>query len=327
MAADYTSGSASSFSDLLTALEAFLTTVGGWAAQAGPAASGSWLAQRILTKGDLVYRFVVNTAEPSFYCIGATGVGGGTTTGDSPYSVKLSSPNLAPIVFPITYEIFWNDTPEEVYVVISYGGNKYQHLNFGESAEPSIGGTGAWLTASIRGDYSIHTDTNYSKVFLASSINAGDQYIFSTPYSGLALGYFIEGSGYSYMTSMLHCGLEGTGWKYPSGSTTVSALNQPFNTDLLMSLPSTFNEANVLVPIHTAVVRTDGLQTIAVSLRHARYVRIDNITPGEVITYGGDQWKVFPLYAKNVVERNGVGWATGTNHSGTLGVALRYPGV
>lgn len=327
MAADYASGSAASFSDLLTALEAFLTTYGGWSAQAGPAASGDVLAQRILTKGDLVYRFAVNTAEPSFYCTGATGVSGTDTTGDAPFSVKMSSPNLSPITFPVTYELFWNDNPEEVYVVIAYGGNKYQHLNFGQSDQPGLGGTGAWVTGSVRGDYDISSDVNYSKVFMNASVGGhGTDYIQSAPLSGFALGFFFEAASVGYAASMVHHGLDGGGWAYPY-SNSVGDLHQPWNTDLLMALPSSYNEAEVLVPIHTTVQRPDSVSSLALSLRHARYMRLDNVTPGQTITYGGEQWKCYPLYSKNVVERNGVGWTTGADHSGTVGVAIRYPGA
>lgn len=328
MAADYTSGSASSFSDLLTALEAFLTTVGGWTGQAGPAASGDFAAQRILSKGTMVYRFATRISFAGFYCMAATGIAGTNTTGDAPFNVKMATMNLATLTFPITYEIFWNDTPEEVYIVISYGGNKYQHMNFGQSDQPGIGGTGSWLTASIRGDNPTETDVNYSTCFMfGQDDGSGDQYLEVQPYAGLSLGYFFDShTGYSYPLSLLHCGLDTAGtWRHPEGS--ITGLRTRWNTDLIMALPSTYNEAEVLVPIQAAVQRPDDLQSLILSLRHARYMRMDNVTPGQVITYGGDQWKCYPMYAKNTVNRNGVSWPTGAQHSGTMGVAIRYPGV
>lgn len=328
MAADYTSGSASSFADLLTALEAFLTTVGGWTGQAGPAASGDFNAQRILSKGDMVYRFATRISVAGFYCIPATGISGSNTTGDAPFGVKMAQMYLATMTFPITYEIFWNDTPEEVYIVISYSGNKYQHLHFGESDQAGIGGTGAWLSGSIRTDNPTETDTNYSTCFITDSDSGeGTQYIYPTPYAGVSLGYFIDPSGgYSYPVSQVHCGLDDAGsWRHLNDAT--KGLRGPWNTDLLMSLPSTYNEAEVLISIHSAVQRPDNVRTLILSLRHARFMRIDNVDPGQIITYGGDQWKCYPMYAKNTVNRNGVDWSTGAQHSGTLGVAIRYPGV
>lgn len=327
MAADYTSGSASSFSDVMTALENFLV-LNGWTAQAGPAAGGGYLAQRILSKGLMVYRLAVGSGStPEFHVMGATGISGSATTGDAPSSVRMVSSPRAPITFPINYEIFWNDTPEEVYVVIAYGGNKYQHINFGTSDQPGIGGTGAWITGSARGNGG-SMDINYGKVFINYSAGgSGDAYMQVTPYGGFGCGFFLEVGYTGNQGSFIHCGLEGAdSWRQPSG--TVGQLTkEPKGTDLLAWLPSQYNEAEVLLPIFGVQSRTDGLQTIVLSPRHSRFCRIDNQEPGSIITYGGDQWKVYPLYAKNVTERNGIGWATGTDHSGTFGVAIRYPGA
>lgn len=328
MAADYTSGSAASFADLQTAIEAFLTTTAGYTAAAGPAAGGGIDAQRLWTKGDLVIR-VACQGTTALYFMGATGTGGGTSTGDAPTSVKLGSPAGGLIAFPFTYEIFWNDTPEEFYVVISYGGNKYQHINWGESDVPDVGGTGMWITGSYKGNADLTNATYAPNMFMGPyKDNDGGGYAPAiTAYGGPSGGFFLHSSSPAYGSSFFHCGLDGTSWRFNNNSTAGEITENKNSGDLLMAMPSLFNEAEVLLPIYAIVRHTDGVFTIGAVMRHARVMRIDNVTPGEIITYGSDQWKCFPLYAKNVAQRNGMPWATGAPHSGTFGVALRYPGV
>lgn len=331
MASAITSGSASSFSDILTALESFLTTH-GWTAQAGPAAAGNFLAQRILSKSGLVARFAVDNqvAIKGLWMRPATGISAGTTTGDAQDWVCLKDNPRAPVTFPVTYEIYWNDTPEEVYLIVSYGGNKYQHLNFGKSDQPDIGGTGMWATGAVAGGM-VPDTSNSGKVYISyNNSSQADDYIYVTPYAGWGLGYFMEGNGYSYSycTSYIHNALDGTArWSRGIDTQAVGSIYPFNNNNLLMVLPSAFNEAEILLPIMPLVRRPDTLWTITAALKHARHCRIDNQEPGDIITYGGDQWKLYPLYAKNVAQRNGASWTTGADHSGTLGVAIRYPGA
>ena len=68
-------------------------------------------------------------------------------------------------------------------------------------------------------------------------------------------------------------------------------------------------------------------QTIVASLAHARYCRLDNLVAGQVITFGPEAWKVYPMHARNDQQRDGVAWGTGSQHSGTFGVAIRYTGL
>ena len=333
MASASTSGSASSFADVQTAIINFLTTH-GWTDQ-----SSNVAGSRVLSKGDLFLRIGNNATNLWFYP-GTGRDGSGVLTGrpqnglNDNDGVKMASPAISPIVFPISYEIIWHDDPkEEVYVVISYGGDKYQHANWGESDIAGIGGTGMWMTGAFRTDYTADSDVNYSKMFIGGyNENNGRGYIEVTPYSGFNGGYFYEGDQYSYMASYVHHGLEAAtngwynNWAYSNSGVRGLALRQ-YADMLMLALPSSFNEAEVLMPVMVSLRRPDGVVTPVVSARHARKLRIDNVQPGEIITYGGDQWKCFPLYAKNTAQRDGVGWATGANHSGTIGVAIRMPGA
>jgi hypothetical protein len=322
MAADYTAGSASSWADLLTAIEAFLTTIAGWSVTAGTGTN------RIFSKGTLVAR--LGTTATSIYAFGATGIAGTATTGDSQAWVasKMGSPTPAPVTFPISYEIYWNDTPEEIYIVINYNGDKYQDLQFGKSDIPGIGGTGMWVGGSYRNDQDLTTSQAHYMFMGSSAFSGGSGDLNVTNYAGLSGGYFAVGGGTSsWICGGIHCGLEGAdAWRY-NDNPVGGLYGQEHNGALMQVLPNALNEAEILLPIYHVMRRVDNVYTIVGVLRHARHLRIDNTAPGDIITFGGDQWKVYPLYAKNTAARNGAAWTSGTaQHSGTFGVALRYPG-
>jgi hypothetical protein len=93
------------------------------------------------------------------------------------------------------------------------------------------------------------------------------------------------------------------------------------------SLPNDFNGGNVLIPIRALIGRSSNTCSIAAQMKNARYVRLDNLNSGDIITFGTDQWKVYPWHRRNATVRNGVQWATGATHTGTCGFAFRYTGV
>ena len=324
MAADYTSGSASSLADLRTAIENFLTTFCGWAAVAG---TGN---NRLLSKGDLFVRLGYNTNQ--LYIYGGLGISGTALTTESSRGSNLGVATAAPMVFPVSYEIYWNDTPEEIYMVVNYNGDKYQHLHWGESDIPDIGGSGLWFN----GSYDAATNltgaaggtSDGAKMHMSGyRTTNGTGYVYPTNHEGMCGGYFMQGGSNSWPGGAIHCGLEGSAaWRTSRDNNVGSIREQYQSNSMMMALPSMFNEAEVLLPIYIPMQRTHSVQTIVGVLRHARMLRLDNTSPGDIITYGSDQWKCYPLYAKNTVDRNGVNWATGAYHSGTVGIALRYPG-
>lgn len=307
--AAYSSGSATSFADVLAALETILTA-NGWSAAA---ATGGG---RIFSKGAAFIRF--RAAATTLLMLGGTGNDGGALVNPSPAEVGIKS--LAPvlIVFPITFEIHLNEAPDEVYIVLSYGGNKYQHMHFGVSDIPDIGGTGLWIAGSMR------AETSTSHVYSNVSRQA-----YGTQQGGISHGYFMSNS-VNQSSPFIHCGLEGAAaWRQDQdGSGTVAGRlrGQHHLAGLIQALPSRFNGSEVLLPIYALMGRTDNTTTIVATMRNARAMRVDNVTPGDVIIYGTDQWKVYPLYSKSVTDRNGVPWNVGADHSGTFGVAIRYHG-
>lgn len=330
MAGAYSSGSASSFSDLMTAVVNFAVTK-GYANAAGAAGTPTPSASRILSKGDIYLRIGYD-AQPSLFLFGGTGISGTALVNPSTEYVKIGSAAAAPMTFPVNYEIFYNDDPEEFYIVVNYNGDKYQHMNWGKSDVPDIGASGLWFTASYKGSQSLAGAAggtgDQSKMYMSASRSTGSTggtgYVYSTAYAGMSMAYFMTGDNWN--CGMIYVGLEGAAaWRQQNSSSAVGRIRyQIQNNGLIHALPSLFNESEVLLPIWATMERSSGQHTPVAVLRHARQMRIDNITPGDIITYGADQWKCYPLYSKNTIQRDGANWTTGAYHSGTVGVALHY---
>jgi hypothetical protein len=321
MASARTSGNAANLTDLRTALENFLVASGGWAAVAGTGTN------RLLSKAAKSMYVRIGTDTYRFYLYGGTGISGSALTGESTTGVCIGNPTSAPMSFPVNYEIYWNDTPEEIYMVVSYNGDKYQHMHFGKSDIPNVGGTGLWFSGAHLANNAMDTG-DQAKMYMTYSRSTVTGYgiLEVQALQGVRGGYFCGGD--SYNVGAINCALEGSAaWREAFGPSTGQLRRQIFSSGLITALPSLFNESEVLLPIQVIMNRASSLLTTVAELRHARFLRLDNLNAGDIVTYGSDQWKVYPIYARNTVDRNGVSWSTGAYHSGTYGVAIRYPGA
>lgn len=312
----YITGSAASFADLKTAIESACTG-NGWALSSGILSKDGCYVQLTATAGELVLK-------------GGNGQSGSALT-DVPNGtykqVQLVSPNVDPMSFPINYEIHLFADPNEVYCVVNYNSDFYQQLSFGQSDIPGIGGTGNWYTGAFCGNATAaSTSPNYGqKCFPTCAESNWGAYAYT---QCNVWGLFAD-TGPSYPGSFLHCGLDSVEWlDTVSASSSAGARQGPdYCSSLINSLPNVANQATILVPIKCIKPRTSAGRTIVANLNNARYTRIDNIVPGEIITFGAEQWKIYPMLRKDSTVRNGVGWSTGATHSGTFGYAIRYTGA
>ena len=298
-------GQVASFAALKVAIETTLT------------ARGWTLASGILSKGVAFVQLTATATELRLQA--GTGQAGGALTGACPQSVKLLSFTNAPIQWPAVYVLHAFDAPDEIYCVLRYNVDRHQHLNWGVSAMPQIGGTGLWCSGSFRGDV-VGTSAT-CRVFIAA--NSGTD-LGALPYDGLGLGFFFASTAGSYHSSFIHCGLEGAaGWRTANGGAPGELLGVSQKAGLLHALPSTFNQATVLLPIDVLLARQAQGQTIVATLAHARYCRLDHLDLSQPLLYGPERWWAYPLHAVHPVQRNGAGWPIGAQHSGTFGVAFR----
>ena len=301
----YFTGSAANFGDLKIAIEN-ACTVNGWS-----------LTNDVLSKGAAFFKLVA-TSTSQLTLQGGTGQSGSTLTGEPTNFVKVMSATSNAMAFPINYEIHITASPEEeVYCVINYNSNFYQLLSFGVSTIPGIGGTGAWFTGSYdsrvaAGGNGSQFDMNDSRSVSTSGGTRG--------FWGLQGGLFFEQDNTNtYTSSYFHCGLDSVGWNSSRGN-----LGYPYCAALINSLPNLSNAAIVLCPMKAIKKRSSGGLTIVVNPPNVRYCRIDNLTPGQLVVYGSDRWKIYPFYRKELSDRNGNANAI---HSGTYGFAIKYTGA
>jgi len=306
----YVSGSAASFADLKSAIETACTS-NGWSLTSG-----------VLSYGATAY-FKLTNDTTNLRLDGGTGQSGSSLTGAYTYGVKFA--NIASTMsFPINYEIHLFENPAEVYIVINYNSDFYQQMSFGISAMPGIGGTGAWFTGMFDSRLNDATAT-VSKMYITANLSQIGTQAFNGPGFGLFSSF-----GGTYHTSFLHCGLDSTvGWRTLAVQTVGTGM-YPASVHvagILSGLPTLATQSTVLLPIGPSVTRNSNGRTLGVRLENARLCRIDNIVPGDIVTYGAEQWVVYPWYRKDSTTRDGVPWVTGAEHSGTFGFAVRYTGV
>jgi hypothetical protein len=302
------SGQVVGFAALKTAIE---TTLAG---------RGWTLTGDILAKGAAFVQLTASANELRLQA--GTGQAGNAMTGACPQSVKLMSFAIAPIQWPATWMLHVFEAPDEVYLVLRYNVDRHQHLNFGVSTMPQIGGTGLWFTGSFRAD--ANGASTRCVVYLTSA--AGYE-LGAQPHDGFGLGYFFASLAGTYHSSFVHCGLEGApAWRTTYGGNPGDLLGVSHKSGLLHALPSQFNQATVLLPIDVLLARQAQGQTIVATLAHARYCRLDHLDLSQPLVYGTERWTPYPLHAVHPIQRNGSGWSAGAQHSGTFGVALREAG-
>jgi len=232
-------------------------------------------------------------------------------------------------IFPLKYDIHIFNNPDEVYVIVNYNDDCYQQLSFGKSNIQGIG-LGAWLTGSV----SITDKSTVPKLYL----NLSKESFHFVPYTSFptyptfTVGLFLGTGQYTYSgpTSYIYTSLDSIGWKYVHSSAAnaggLNACSGDYVSGLITALPNLLNQATVLLPIKAVIAREFGGLTIAANLKNSRLVRLDNHQPEELVTFGSEQWKVYPCYKRNVTQRNSSGSESGY-HSGTFGFAIKYTGA
>lgn len=293
----FITGSAASMSDVLTAIQNACTS-NGWT-----------LSGSVLYKGACYARLTVSSGT-RLDLLGGNGIDGSnnlTTPGGQVVSIGagLIGGISGTVAYPVTYYIFVNSNPDEVYVFINYGTSYYQWLAFGNSSAYPITGSGNWYAA-----------TSWPG-------SGGWTGISLTPTSG-GRGSMWESCGALFMWSSgggngyFHHNLDSLGW---GGGSTASAV---WSAQPLYSINSNqWNGQSLLLPIHVTCLRASSKSSIVGTLTHSRYIRIPNYSPLDIIVLGSDRWMVFPWLSKNAAAPNG---GNSIQDSGTMGVALRYDG-
>lgn len=232
--------------------------------------------------------------------LGGTGIDGSNAlTGAASAVVQIGGLSIA---YPLTYELFL--FASEVYVVVNYAVDRYQWCAWGKTAVQGVGGSGMWFGAS---------QGSSLRSAIAMGLGTGST---ADPCAAL---FWYSYTGGSTQVVYIHHGLDGGGWG--GGSSLVGASHSA--NDLLKLLPNAWNSEAVLIPARLFLARASSKYSLVAEAENFRHTRIDNYTPGEVITIGSDRWKILPWYKKDAANRNS---GIGVLHSGTFGWAIRYEG-
>lgn len=282
---------------------------------------------RVLSKSGVFFKIAANATN--LMCLGCESNSGSNQAPNHVSVGRLWSGPANPtyeIVFPCNYEVF--GFGQELYLVVNYNVSLYQFLAFGKTTVPGIPGQGGWCGGSV-GLWSDVANTSGGVALPFRWDMHGITYSFGNPRRNIApiLFWYRGDESMFNIPEPRNCwvnhGLDGHGWKWGANNNT-SPIGARGTSHLLRVLPSAFNGDTVLVPMRAYKERPSFKSSMVADLEHARHVRIDNLSPGDIITIGSDRWKVFPWYKKSFTERSG---ASGEiDHTGTLGLAIRYQG-
>lgn len=236
------------------------------------------------------------------------------------------------ITFPCTYEIF--GFTQELYLVVNYDTDTYQWMAFGKSTLPGLPGQGGWCAAIVGSMIPNHN--------VAGGYTAGPVFldmtgpVSLTTYSGAGFtsgamsGNNTIGGNEAAWNMHVNHNLDGHGWTQTGTSDQLIPIGLHAQSELIWQQPSAWNTEAALLPMRFYKPRSSFKVSAILDLAHARHIRMDNLAPGDVLTLGGDRWKVFPWYRKDAARRNGSGTAVAGvysfNHTGTFGWAIRYEG-
>lgn len=289
-------------------------------------AAGWTLTGDILSKGPLAMRLELLTVggaggRTGLRLRGGLGVAAGALTGASPESSDLGTNSALALTYPLTFHVFTFTAPDEVFVVVNHDVNRFSWAAWGRS-NLTLPGSGMWFGAPIRA----RNRANFSDSFTANLVPDG--YVNGAGDEIPALFWRQRDwcrNGNGSVEMHMHHGLDGSDWTTgdelrPAPSAIGAAL------PLIGMLPNAWNSETVLLPIHALVPRPANRMSLVATLGGARYTRIDNHAPGDLITLGAEQWMVFPWLRKNSARRNGGPINGATYDSGTLGWAIRYEG-
>jgi hypothetical protein len=224
------------------------------------------------------------------------------------------------MTFPCTYEVF--GFAQELYLVANYNVDSYQWMAFGKSTVAGLVGHGGWCGAPIGSLIPGPINSHTSPIYISGTTGGGND-----GNQGLTTAALFFGVGAAFAGSRnwhLNANLSGTDWLIVSGSTVDDAgVGIRPAVPLLSLQPSVWNTETVLLPMRAYAVQSSFKMSLIADLEFSRHIRIDNLTPGDILTIGSDRWKVFPWYRKDTTARDG---GLDINHTGTFGWAIKYEG-
>ena len=259
-------------------------------------------------------------------------VGWLNNNGQMSASFGLGSANA--MVFPINYYFHLQSVPvDEFWCFIQFNGDYCQHMGFGNlnKAMPYTGGAfyssiGVEVDSTPRQLYNINTNNLLSNPgfgWNGALAGLGHNALEMIPFHG---GRGIHQNAFA--GSVVHAELGGLEWagahlvsndpSYPSGYMVAGHRE----TGAMQTVSeSTVNGMPNLIPFNIRVRGYDENWQPVGSLENIRFSQIGLMNFGQVESDGTDSWKFYPLFKKDADDPDG-----GYNHSGIMGLAVRYDG-
>lgn len=311
----YYSGQASSYQELQNVL-VNACVAQGW----------SW-ADGILSYSELFLKITsqVDLSNGQGLSIqGGTGKNGNNLINGSmvkPRIGDLAKAALIPnITFPIQFKIFIFDNPVECFLVIRFAVDRFMYLAFGMS---TIKGSSIWISGSISNKWNTETSQSYAKYNCFSGYPSGGGQTGIVPSWSLMTGFFWKNEGDTdadLNNSAIYSEVDDIFW---GGVNQIQLSASDAIQPLFSRLPSKWSDNSPLLPVQVSLSRPSNKKSIVTEIHNARYLRIDNYEPEQIITLGFDKWMIFPFHKKNITSKDA---GYGIDHSGTLGWAIRYDG-
>lgn len=212
------------------------------------------------------------------------------------------------IIFPINYMIHIFD--HEVFLIINYQIDNFMYLVFGQDQFTKA----IWLSGSI---YQYISNLDLFTIYN----NGGGSDTNSARSGG---GFFWAGYGLGRNTKdTIYFDNEWSqtngGFAYREGA--VSAL--PSYINIINKIPSLWSSDSIFLPINIFKLAASSKVRLICQIQHAKFTRLDNFEPNQIIELGNDKWKIYPFHKKNILSRDG---GADANHTGTFGWAIRYDG-
>lgn len=246
---------------------------------------------------------------------GGTGKNGSQLINPSLNPVRMGityySTKSMPNIFPVIYHFFLFE--KEVYAFLKFDNNKFYYLAFGQSdLVSSSTANGLWISATSCVNPRGSRETDDIVIGTTSGGQGGT-------YNATAVAPFWNRSNFDlkWSNSVICHGIDNVLWS--SGKSRAYSMFEP----LINRMPTANFSDSPLLPYNIFLERSQNKRSLIAQFYNARFVRIDNYEPEQIITLGHEKWMVFPFFQKNIQQRDGGG--TGT-HTGTLGWAIRYDG-
>lgn len=322
----YETGTATGTSDLISKLATF-AAARGWtvAAQTTSAASGSPATStpgRVFSKGSLV--FGIGYDSSNILIAPATAVNGSASWIAQTGSSVTSSSGLLPTTNSMpgpyqAYHFFAGSAPDYLHVVVERTSGIFNHFAIGELVKAgsytggAYGAAVGWQELWSAGNYANNVPDSiyHSLMFDALTSNTGG-YGSVRP---TVIRADIDGKTNNWMPIR-------TNWGGNNAHGDIRG--NAFSQDLHARAPSQFNQ---LTPLHPIIITADRPSNLYSFLGHVpdmRGVNMTNLSAGQLLTIGSDDWLIFPAIQKTATWDSGN--TTSTNQqrsSGTYGYAYK----